>query len=88
MGPNCGIMTLRPVPTETRGIVELVVAGDRAEVGEDDLVERVAGVPGELVLDRADRHHHAAGRHVEYVRADRAVLEPAQAAEVTREIRS
>ena len=67
-------------------LTELVVAGDRAEVGENDLVKRIAGVPGKLVLDRADGHHDAAGGDVEGVRTDRSIIKPAQAGEVAREV--
>src|SRR5438552_3722153 len=73
---------LQPSPDRDPQIAELVIRRDGTEVGEDDLVERVLGVPGELVLDRSDGHHDAAGGDPEGVGAHRAILEPAQAAEV------
>ena len=76
----------RPVPTETRSLCEAVVALDGAEVGEDDLLDGVAGGQGELVLERAQGHHHAADRHAQGLGADGAVLEAAKAAEVTGEV--
>ena len=86
MGPNMGRLTFRPVPTEILMLTELVVAGDRAEVGEKDLMERIAGVPGKLVFDRPDGHHDAAGGHIERVGTDRSILKAPQAAEVTRKV--
>src|SRR5271157_1438191 len=66
--------------------VETVIAFDRAEIGEDDLLEDIAGAEGKLVLDRAQRHHDAADRYAQGVRADGAVLEAAKATEVAGEV--
>ena len=66
--------------------VETVIAFDRTEIGEDDLLESIAGAEGKLVLDRAQGHHDAADRYAQGVRADGAVLEAAKATEVAGEV--
>src|SRR4051794_32822578 len=65
---------------------EGVISFDGAEVGEDDLLNGIAGGEGKLVLERAQSHHHAADRHAQGMGADGAVLEASKAAEVTSEI--
>ena len=49
MGPNIGDIDFQAGPDRDPQVVELVVRRDGAEVGEEDLVEGIRGVPGKLV---------------------------------------
>src|SRR6516164_6979060 len=49
---------------------QLVIGGDSSEVGEEDLMEGVAGVPRKLILHRRHGHHDASRGYVESVRTD------------------